>query len=295
MENIGATSINQKTTSTPQPSTPKRFATSPLEQEGLKKSKEDLEVGSSGDEEIEIEIDLDTQKFISNLTYALKNSHIKKLLGEIVHDKVEEVSHEMENRLRVLEGKTLALEIENNGLRAQADSLKKRAEELEDQLDELAQYSRRNSLRVANPWKEEPGENTDELVKKMARSVLGVELTDADIGRSHRIGPKKGSTPRSIVVGFTSYRARQKLYSARSKLARQHAGDAGKDIYLNEHLTPKRAQLAVSARKLKKDGIVQDTWTSDGKIFIKEVNGQVTVVTNRRQLDRVGANSHQTI
>ncbi len=264
-----------------QPSTSKRAANSPLEQDELKKSKDDKDEVSS---EEDFTVDSDTLKFITNFSCALRNSQIKKLLGEIVHDKVEQVTQEMENRLRALESKSLGLEIENKDLRTQVDSFKMKAESLEDQLNELAQYSRRNSLRVANPWEEKPGENTDELVKEMSSTLLSVELTDADIGRSHRIGPKRGNTPRSIVVGFTSYRARQKLYLARTKLAHRHAGDAGKNIYINEHLTPQRAHVAASARNLKKDGAIQDTWTSDGKIFVKEANGRVTVVTTRRQL-----------
>ena len=40
-------------------------------------------------------------------------------------------------------------------------------------------------------------------------------------------------------------------------------------MFVNEHLTKKRANLAKFARDLKKQKKIFSTWTRDGKIFIK--------------------------
>lgn len=125
-----------------------------------------------------------------------------------------------ENRVRLLETNNMELALENTNLRKKLGDLESHQSSLGDQLDELAQYSRRNTLRVTNPWEEKDGESTDSLVKKMATDLMGVELTDQDVGRSHRIGRKDGK-PRTIVVGFTSYRARQKLFKNKKKAERR--------------------------------------------------------------------------
>ena len=56
-------------------------------------------------------------------------------------------------------------------------------------------------------------------------------------------------------------------------------------IYLNEDLTRKRYQVARQARALKKDKKIDDTWTYDGKIFVKLNDGITRVVTTIGKLE----------
>ena len=181
---------------------------------------------------------------------------------------------------------TIRLAVENTGLRQDLDAVRDDLIIVTDQVDELAQYSRRNTLRVTNNWEEQPGESTDALVMTMAKNLLDLTLTEQDIGRSHRVGrkPLDGSS-RSIVSGFTSYRARQKLFKVRGQLRK--AGPTAKGIYINEHLTPKRARLAKDARALKAANVIVDTWSHDGKIFVKDKGDKIIVVSNERELARL--------
>ena len=62
----------------------------------------------------------------------------------------------------------------------------------------------------------------------------------------------------------------------------------GSDVYLNEHLTKKNADIAREARVLKKQKEIQGTWTRNCKIMIK-LNGPaetVLVVRDKKELEK---------
>ena len=46
----------------------------------------------------------------------------------------------------------------------------------------------------------------------------------------------------------------------------------GTNVYLNDHLTKKNADIARQARIMRKQGLLQSTWTYNCKVFIK-LNG----------------------
>lgn len=64
----------------------------------------------------------------------------------------------------------------------------------------------------------------------------------------------------------------------------------GTDVFMNEQLTRKNADIAKKARILKKQHKIQHTWVTNFKIFIK-LNGtpeeaKVLVVRNIVELDK---------
>ena len=52
----------------------------------------------------------------------------------------------------------------------------------------------------------------------------------------------------------------------------------------NDDLTRPRARLAARARKLRREGRLQETWVRDGDVFVKR-GGQTHRVTTERQLE----------
>ena len=128
------------------------------------------------------------------------------------------------------------------------------------QLDEQEQYGRRNGLRVWNNIKEETGESTDTMIIDIAKG-MGVAIKPHDISRSHRVGrPTRDGRARPILVKFTTYRAREKLYSAKKKT---------KDgIFMGEDLTRHRQNLFYKVRTEKKSGRFTHAWTSDGRVLV---------------------------
>ena len=107
------------------------------------------------------------------------------------------------------------------------NQLESKVADMEALIDRQNQYSRRNCLRLSGV-SETQGENTDTTVTKIL-SAIGANISIDEIDRSHRLGkPRKSPSssqaqsrnplPRDIIIKFTSYRARQKVYMLRSKL-----------------------------------------------------------------------------
>ena len=86
--------------------------------------------------------------------------------------------------------------------------------------------------------------------------------------------------PRDIIVKFSTYRARQKVYKARA-LTKQRGY---KGIFINEDLTKNRSLLLYEARRRFKSKQLQGAWSSDGTILIKHFDNTVVKITSVSQL-----------
>lgn len=173
--------------------------------------------------------------------------------------------------------------------------IKHQLTQLENRQDDIEQYSRRNCLKFRGIPEEEK-ENTDSLIVKACNSILGVMVTEGDISRSHRVGPKSDKYPRDIIVRFLSYRVRASVYDARFLLFTKSVSPTSKSpsssprpspfkLYVNEALTKQRAQIFAKARFLKSAGHISGTWTNDGRIVIRHSNGSKAQVTRLSELD----------
>lgn len=85
-----------------------------------------------------------------------------------------------------------------------------------------------------------------------------------------------------MIVRFTSRKQKVDLLKQGRKLK-------GTEVYMNDHLTRKNAEIAKKARELRRLKRIQSTWTRNCKIFIK-LNGspeeaRVLVVKNLSDLD----------
>jgi hypothetical protein len=163
------------------------------------------------------------------------------------------------------------------------------------QLNELQQYTRRNSLRVFGvpEQSEDQTENTDKILQNIFREKMGVNIADSEICRTHRIGKRrrsphnagKGATtvkPRPIIIKFTFYSARRRVFLAKRKLK-------GSRIVVREDLTAQNASLLRSTQERYGS---PNVWTSDGRVY------RIDPVTKRRQritcIDATGNDSVDT-
>ena len=88
--------------------------------------------------------------------------------------------------------------------------------------DNAEQYSRRNCLRISDV-PENNDEVTDNIVLDLA-TAIDADIKLEDIDRRHRLGKPKSrdssddtpARPRDMIVKFSTYRARQKVYKARA-------------------------------------------------------------------------------
>ena len=163
------------------------------------------------------------------------------------------------------------------------DSLSTMVTELRNEIDCQQQYSRRTSLRIVNDWKEQRGEDTDDLVVDMIQNQLNMNIDKKDIDRSHRVGkPHPRGRPRPVIVRFVSYRTKRSIYKARSAL--QIRAPRGKAKAIHEDLTKTRLKMYREAQSLKSDNLVQDCWTVDGNVFVRNMRAQVKMFDNPDKL-----------
>ena len=164
----------------------------------------------------------------------------------------------------------------------------RKIDELSQRVEELEQYGRRNGVRI-HGIKEEKGENTDKIVTDLAQSI-GADITKHALGRSHRVGPEGGTTPRPIIAKFVGHNHKVELMKHKKNL--RELGPKGADgkplnpIYINEDLTKTRVKWAQRARALKKAGKVSDTWTRDGIIFLKIKDSDTVTVTSDKDKEK---------
>ena len=148
--------------------------------------------------------------------------------------------------------------------------------DVEERCDDLEQYSRRNTIRIRGVA-EALNENTDSVVKELATRKLSVEISDSDAVRSHRVGRRAEdrSTPRDIIVRFTTHNTNTSVMRSARKLKGTH-------VFINEDLTKTLATIAWEARTLKRERKISDTWTRDGVIFVKKGESGIQSFTTQR-------------
>ena len=210
--------------------------------------------------------------FTSDLLQSLRNEDVRDAFKSILTDALLQRIQELEEINQANNDRITALE-------ADLQRVHKEKSEIAGELQDLLQYTRRNALRISNPnWVEPqppmPGqspEDTDALVLGLA-ATLGVPLQPWEIGRSHRVGkPRPDGTPRPVLVKFISYNVRHRVYEAR-KLHKDKP--SLKKVYFNEDLTRENGKLAYEARQMKKRGQLADTFTRDGRIYVKKFTNQ---------------------
>ena len=197
---------------------------------------------------------------------------ITKALSEAILDSVtqrvyESIDHDLQTKLKSIKDLEKGL----------AD-LERKISKVTNDLKEQELYSRRNCLRIYG-IAGSPNEDTVAIVMDLAKQKLGIELTQSEIDRSHRLEikhPEGSSGPNPILVKFTRYNMRDNVYRARSKLR-------GTNIFINEHLTKDRQSLfkkVAAARASRK------AWTSDFKITALTTDNRKVRVNTERDLEK---------
>lgn len=183
----------------------------------------------------------------------------------------------------IVDGVLAGLTSRISALEQENVALKNRVVKLETAMDSADQYSRRNCLTISG-IPETENENTDALVMELARAI-DVDLDIEQIDRTHRLcrpstrdSPR--NKPRAIIIKFATYRARQKLYKARTLTKdRNYRG-----VFINEHLTKARSELLYEARRRVKSKQLKSAWSSDGTVLIKFNNETVARINDKNEL-----------
>lgn len=212
---------------------------------------------------------MDADFFALCLMEALKTPDVASALSAAMKPfldvVVERVDRNMSTQLQKLQDE----------LKTKDETIQKltsRIDELEGRTDDQEQYSRRTSVRISGVPEEE-----SEDVQNKVMSIFHSSNFVPDINRVHRVGPKQPNLgPRPIICQFVTYSDKSKCMKTKSSIKQAHP-----KVFINEDLTRVRAALSFTARQKKKAGRIADTWTADGRIVIKDLNGKIHYVTRK--------------
>ena len=203
-----------------------------------------------------------------NFLESVVNDPESPLLKAFVNALIPPITTAIKSELHKHEKQMNELTIKINNLQTEVTQKNNHIMKLEKHIDDMEQYSRRNCL-IISGLPESDNENCDNTVIKFARDNLKIDLKPQEIDRSHRLPGKQTQTnnprPRNIIVKFTSYNSRRKVFENRKEL--KHCKDR---IFINEQLTKTRNDLFYEARKLVKENKVKSAWTNDGNILIRD-------------------------
>lgn len=180
---------------------------------------------------------------------------------------------------------------------------------LEERVSDLEQYSRvndvivsglnirpRSFLQAVKGVGSEDNHGHEETTEEQVLSFLhakDIEVDKESIEACHLLPARKPSdnvnrsksspvTP-AIIVRFTNRKHKVDLLKQWRKLK-------GTNVYVNEHLTKRNAEIARKARQLRRQDKIQSTWTAGCKVFIKTndatENARGLLIKNIAQLDK---------
>ena len=227
------------------------------------------------------------------------------LVKRIADDIFDVIAEKLEERVTAKVYAAVNMDIKKHdddleAIRQKMTTMKKDIEKLSDDKDDAEQYSRRNCLRIYGLG-EKANENTDKLVLDLFNDKLGLNVPADAIDRSHRITPRqkpeednvahrgrdqsasyadvtRTRKPRSIIVKFSRYNARDKIYKARTRLKDLR----GPKVFIREDLTANKAELywkVVSSKKAK------TCWTQDGTIYALKQDGRKIRIKNENDIE----------
>ena len=169
-------------------------------------------------------------KVNEKLSSSTKDAQVKgaKQL-EVVSESIKFINEKFEEYEADLKQK----EKEIAELKEDLTSLKEKFFQVDRTLDHQEQYSRRNCLLV-HGVEEKYNEDTDQEIINIVKNDLGEETTIHDIDRTHRLGKLNldNNVPRAIIVKFTRYNVRNKIFKTKEKLK-------GKTVSITESLNGK--------------------------------------------------------
>ncbi len=233
----------------------------------------------------------------------------KKQYNPQMNDDIEEIRKSLNfmsgELTRVMEQlKTLSeLVSEVKQLKSMIKERDKTINDLERRIDDLEQYSRmedviisglevkpRSYAKAATEGRhvgEDAGiEDRQSLEMQVVKFLesKNIHMHPHSISACHTLPRKDCKSKPAVIVRFVNRKHKTELLMQGKKLK-------GSDVYLNEHLTKKNAEIAREARNLRKNNKIQATWTRNCKVLIW-LNGatpeaaKVIMVRELKELDK---------
>ena len=157
--------------------------------------------------------------------------------------------------------------VKTTKLEHEVEQLKKHVMKLEEKIEDNDSYERRDTL-VLSGSAIPPVSNMEscpDIVCKLVKDSLKVNISTSDISVSHRLSPKSSSqrTPKKdIIVKFCRRNTKLDVLNSCRK-------SKPNNLFVNEFLTPSRQTIAYVLRKAKKEfpHLISGSTSFDGKVF----------------------------
>jgi len=189
---------------------------------------------------------------------------------KISEDDIKKIAEAV--KLSILSDIQQLIDLKTQPLVEKINDLEKVNRQLTNDLDNLEQYGRRSLIRISG-IPEPVGEvDTTETVCKLI-SDIDPAYKPTDVLRSHRVGKisQPGRT-RQIIVRLADPSVKMRILRSRKNLKKSRHFNS---VYINEDLTRTRTKIFYHARQLLKTKQIENLWTTNGKIIMKEVNGTI--------------------
>ena len=180
--------------------------------------------------------------------------------------------------------------------------------ELENRVDDLEQYTRMDDLiingltvrhrsyaRAVSHSNDVETNNTafEEQIDSVEDQLLGflgsqgIAIDKTEISACHVLKTKDPTNKPPIIIRLISRKSKINILKNGRKLK-------GTNVYVNEHLSRKNANISALARQLKRRNRIHSTFTRNCKVFVK-TNGapgvsRVVLIKDKSELDKFDGN-----
>jgi len=191
---------------------------------------------------------IDPAGFADLYDEVLQMPKIKKSLGVIIDDKILTLKNDVKTLKQSTDAKFEQIDLKN---------------------DAIEQSRRCRTLRFAK-FDDSPMSNAENDVISIA-AALNIDISPHEIDRAFRVGKYEIGKTRPILAEFTRLKLCRELMANRGGLkADELKNSPFASVFINEDLTPARANIGYIARQMVSQGYILSTWPGGGEIFIRQ-------------------------
>ena len=212
-------------------------------------------------------------------------------------EEIKQVKSSIDESVKKLGERTTTLEEENETLKddlttvtIELAELKTELAEVKDNLKEVTdkadkgvrrsvdneQYSRKSNIKIYG-LQEDLNENPVDIALKLFEEKLNITIVKRDVDVAHRVGKRKPGQHRGLLVKFIHREDKSTIIKARRQLK-------GSGITIADDLSQDMQMLF---NRVKNDSRLKDSWTWDGKVFVKTKDDKVFTIAYGQRLDEV--------
>lgn len=229
-------------------------------------------------------VDVELMKQLKKETVSELKSFLRDefdALEKKITREVKELEERFQSKVFSLEQKNIELEAsleqmnsENRQMKMEMECIKGQLQDVKNHAIANEQYSRKNNVKVFG-IPEERGETCSEKVRSLVKEQLGINLTAEQVVVAHRV--RSFTKPQPIIVRFSDHMTKITVLRSRKKLK-------GSKISIGEDMC---RDLMTVYNRVKTDPRVSSAWMWDGKVFVKDNQGDIHTVWYGQTLDDI--------